>query len=128
MEYYDEVVEIEDKSGNARSNNESDTIGRSIPDDLELKKPMVNKVNDSSISETFLHWKLFQEIPQHNRRPTSSINRNRQPQKIDSFGSESDSSSDTEQPDSKQFISDHKDWEKLDVSVEIKEIFQYILR
>lgn len=54
-----------------------------------------------------------------------------QVQKTESFGSETDSS-DSEQAnnaDSKNNIStDHKDWEKLNVSSEIKDIFQYILR
>lgn len=70
---------------------------------------------------------MLQGSGRQSRRPTSSLARNRQPQKVDSFGSDSDSS-DTDQQDSKQFITDHKEWEKLDVPADIREIFQYILR
>lgn len=42
MEYYDEVVEIEDKPGNIRPIVESGVIGKAIQDDMELNKPPVN--------------------------------------------------------------------------------------
>lgn len=62
------------------------------------------------------------------QRPSSSINRKRQPLKSDSIiGSESESS-DSEPNENKPFVTDHKEWANLDVSAEIKEIFQYILR
>lgn len=42
MEYYDEVVEIEDRPGNIRPIVESGVIGKAIQDDMELNKPTVN--------------------------------------------------------------------------------------
>ncbi|KAG4079329.1 hypothetical protein HA402_008021 [Bradysia odoriphaga] len=107
MEYYDEVVEIEDQAGHNKSITEPGIIGKSMPDDEDLTKATGSG--------------------RQSRRPTSSLTRNRQPQKVDSFGSDSDSS-DTDQQDSKQFITDHKEWDKLDVPTDIREIFQYILR
>lgn len=40
MEYYDEVVEIEDRPGNIKPGIESGVIG----DDMELNKPTVKKI------------------------------------------------------------------------------------
>lgn len=44
MEYYDEVVEIEDRPGNIKPITESGVIGKSLEDDLELNKPTVNDI------------------------------------------------------------------------------------
>lgn len=47
MEYYDEVVEIEDRPGNIKPLNEPAGIGKSFQDDIELSKPSVSKA---------VHW------------------------------------------------------------------------
>lgn len=44
MEYYDEVVEIEDMPGNIKPSIEPGVIGKSPEDDSELSKPMVTKI------------------------------------------------------------------------------------
>ncbi|KAJ6645866.1 Intraflagellar transport protein 46 like [Pseudolycoriella hygida] len=107
MEYYDEVVEIEDRSNNG-------------------KKMIESSVDDKSLMGDLKQNKLIESGPQ-SRRPTSSLNRNRPPHDVDNFGSDSDTS-ESDRQDSKQFITDHREWDKLDVPLDIKEIFQYILR
>lgn len=43
MEYYDEVVEIEDKPGHVKPIMESGVIGNTFHDDIEESKPTVTK-------------------------------------------------------------------------------------
>lgn len=84
------------------------------------------------------------------KRPPSSLSRMKPTapsKRVDSYGSDTESSEsgDNEQLDGggggedgsisnrndtggKQFSIDHKEWEKMNVSTEIKEMFQYILR
>ncbi len=132
MEYYDEVVEMEDVPGIKKPTIESGIIGKSLPDDMELNRLTVKigRIVQSEMISICISGNskiVIQESGRQSRRPTSSVSRNRQPQKNDSFASDSDDS-DTDQQDSKQFITDHKEWEVLDVPMDVKEIFQYILR
>lgn len=51
MEYYDEVVEIEDKPGS--SITESGVISKSFQDDMELNKPTVMRIPFENFGTVF---------------------------------------------------------------------------
>lgn len=59
MEYYDEVVEIEDKPGHVKPIMESGVLGNTFHDDIELTKPTVTK-NQIKLKVLMVR---FQETP-----------------------------------------------------------------
>lgn len=110
MEHYDEVVEIKKNFEQIETNDEPGILA------IDEEIPSVS-------------GQLMVDVSGRRRqdRPISSLVRKKSIQKIDSFGSESESS-DSEPKDSKGFTLNYKQWDDLDVSHGIKEIFQYILR
>lgn len=119
MEYYDEVVEIKNKPkriSSAKSTDQSTASNGATPLDCTTSEPNVAASVDDAERTT-------------QKRPASSLPRNAV-QKIERISSESESSdSDTEdhlKHSAEGF--DYKQWEGLNVSSEIKELFQYIPR
>lgn len=71
----------------------------------------------------------LQELPTSSKHLTGTIPR-KQPQRTEGVTSESDGS-DTESEENVKYGAegfDYKQWEQLDVPVDIKELFQYISR
>lgn len=119
MDYYDEVVEIKNKPKRISSQNSADQLPASnevTSLDRRKPEPIFSTSNDDSERTT-------------QKRPTSSLPRNTI-QKIEHILSESESS-DSDTDDNLKHSTegfDYKQWEDLNVSSEIKEIFQYIPR
>lgn len=120
MDYYDEVVEIKNKPkriSSQRSNDQSTDSNEVVAS--ERKNPESNAATsvDDDVERTT------------QKRPTSSLPR-KAIQKIERIPSESESSDSDTENNLKHSVEgfDYKQWEDLNVSSEIKELFQYIPR
>lgn len=119
MDYYDEVVEIKNKPKRIPSQRSTDqsTVSNEVVAS-ERKIPELNAA--SSVDDV-------ERTTQ--KRPASSLPR-KAIQKIERISSESDSSESDTEDNLKHSAEgfDYKQWENLNVSSEIKELFQYIPR
>lgn len=119
MEYYDEVVEIKNKPKRIPSQKSTDlsAVSNEVTP-LEHKIPEPNAVTSIDDAERTTQ-----------KRPASSLPRNAI-QKIERISSESESSDSDTEDNVKHSAEgfDYKQWENLNVSSEIKELFQYIPR
>lgn len=119
MEFYDEVVEIKNKAKRTPSGMSTDhsTASNGItPLERKIAEPIAATSIDDAERTT-------------QKRPASSLPRNAI-QKIERISSESESSDSDTEDNFKQSAEgfDYKKWEDLNVSTEIKELFQYIPR
>lgn len=118
MDYYDEVVEIKNKPKRIPSQKSSDQppiLTEVAPSERKNPEPIASTSTDDAERTT-------------QKRPTSSLPR-KAIQKIERISSSESSESDTED-NMKQSAEgfDYKQWEELNVSSDIKELFQYIPR
>lgn len=119
MDYYDEVVEIKNKPKripSQRSTDQSTASNEVVAS--ERKIPELNAATSVDDVERTTQ-----------KRPASSLPR-KAIQKIERISSESDSSESDTEDNLKHSAEgfDYKQWENLNVSSEIKELFQYIPR
>lgn len=119
MEYYDEVVEIKNKPKRLPSQRNPDQSNSSseIPS-IERKKlgpPSIPSVDDSERTTS--------------KRPQSSLPR-RSGEKVERVSSDSESSDSDTDDHAKTAVDgfDYKQWESLNVSADLKELYQYIAR
>lgn len=116
-EYYDEVVEIKNKPKRIVGEKSPDQATAGVtPSERNTAEPKGPASIDDSERTT-------------QKRPSSSLPRNAI-QKIERISSDSESSDSDTEDNLKQSAEgfDYKKWEDLNVSAEIKELFQYIPR